>query len=240
MYYPNWHAFIQMHVKANVVAYQQNTTIGFISFNKFKRLSKFEKNLLKKENLAFIDQLQMIKDNRLRNDTQNSLVKNQLQSILNEFQLVDERIIHKRIRIRTQAKKALQFEDLPKEVKCKINQYVALQYSSIKCFISKFQIDNAHESFLSIEKTKLKIGSPHGAKTNVITILNLLFELGIITSEDENFCKNKFFELASEFFNSDLKNYNQVLNKVGNSQDPKKIIKLLSKAIDEINTRNLK
>ncbi len=239
MNYPNWHAFIKMHMKANVFVNKYGNTIDFVSYNKFKNLNKYENRLLSQGNLALLDQLEMIKANGQNVQIQKAIIINELHSISREFNVSSEHAIHRRLKIQSQDKKLLEFDDLPDEIKNKISHFIEIQYSSIKSFISKFNVENS-SSFKFKSPNNMYSLKWNGSKTNLTELIHVLYESGNVTKQNGLLTKKELFENMERFFNVDLRSWETTITKIANRDNPTRFLNQLEEKMSDYITKKLK
>lgn len=199
------HNFLEIIKKVEAIALIDEAVCEFIYFNGSITFDKYQNFLERKSSEAYL----AYTENLLKISGDSSIyvnsIKLQFKELLSEFIDKNGFLWHRKLSILDPSDFPLTFEELSNEVKQKISTFISIQKSCLLCFLSKLDQSENHIPVFRLKWNK--------TKTDLVELGNVLFEGGIITSENGPISKKDFMLQLGNMFGIKIDSWEQTLNK---------------------------
>lgn len=221
-------AFLKKVSKATAVVLSKNDVCELISFNGFCSLTKFQKIIEKKSQLAFFEHL----DNLVSflGEPGNYLVciQKQFNEILSIFNECDGLINNNGIEILDYKNHEIKCDTLNFEVKEKISKFIAFQKNALESLYSKMDFTGNQVLDTGIVW--------NASKTDLIELTLALYESGSVASINHDLTKKEFINHMSIITRIDLENFDQVAYKMKNRENRTRFLVKLRDILDNLDS----
>lgn len=193
------------------------------SFNKFIKLSGFQKELERLVENAFDEH--MNNHAKFKGDISHYLfcIQSRFNELHKKFYDNDDLLLHRRLRIFDFEGENIEFNELRSEIQEAISNFIMLQRSALHCLSQRFnylnkQIINSHIKWL-------------GSKNDLYELSLALFNGGFVGFEDKQISKTEFFDHMSRITGINLDAHNVSQYKILNRDNPTNFLDSLKEVI---------
>ena len=208
--------------KADVVIISKD----HLSFNQVIKTNAFRKELERLCELAFNEHLKNL--GKIKGDSPHYLfcLQGELNDLHRNYYDQNDRILHKKLKVKDYNDLPLNFEDLPVHTQEKISNYIIIQKAVLNSLSKKLnynnrQIVNNHIKWL-------------GSKTELIELSIALYEGGYVGLDNGKLSKTEFMSHMSSICGIDIENYNSTQTKITNRENRAPFLDALKTMIDRI------
>ncbi len=219
----NLQTFMCLIVEANVVVLKKKNFCEIVTFNSYSDKVDFKKQLFFYNNKTLIDQLAFVEETQEKYATKNFMNNNDL-LMANYYTHKSNLVLNRNLSVQTVTGEMLIVEHLSEDLIKEISEYINLQYSFAKEYISRHQ-----DKFMGIQPSSDL--QWYGTKSEFIELINALYEGGYVNNNERNLSKKEFFEYKAKLFKVDIENWQVIVSKQSTRENSTKFIDKLKKTL---------